>query len=46
MCEVNPEYKEDTVMFEGNKKVLYVQILQALYGMIEQSALLWYSLYI
>ena len=44
MCEVNPEYKED-VMFEGTKKVLYVQILQALYGMIE-SALLWYSLYI
>ena len=44
MCEVNPEYKED-VMFEGNKKVLYVQILQALYSMIK-SALLWYSLYI
>ena len=43
-CEVNPEYKEN-VMFEGDKKVLYVQILQALYGMIE-SALLWYSLYI
>ena len=42
MCEVNPEYKED-VMFGGTKKVLYVQILQALYGMIE-SALLWYSL--
>ena len=42
MCEVNPEYKEG-VMFGGTKKVLYVQILQALYGMIE-SALLWYSL--
>ena len=44
MCDVNPEYKDD-VIFEGGKKVLYVQILQTLYGMIE-SALLWYSLYI
>ena len=43
MCEVNPEYKDD-VRFENGKKVLYVQILRALYGMIE-SALLWYTLY-
>ena len=43
MCEVNPEYKED-VRYENGKKVLYVQILKALYGMIE-SALLWYTLY-
>ena len=40
ICEVNPEYKED-VMLEGTKKVLYVQILQALYyGMIELALLL------
>ena len=44
MCDVNPEYKED-IRFENGKQVLYVQILRALYGMIE-SALLWYSLYI
>ena len=43
MCEVNPEYKDD-VHFENGKKVLYVQILRALYGMIE-FALLWYKLY-
>jgi hypothetical protein len=43
MCEVNPEYKAD-IRFENGKKVLYVQILAALYGMIE-SALLWYTLY-
>jgi hypothetical protein len=43
MCEVNPEYKSD-IRFENGKKVLYVQILRALYGMIE-SALLWYTLY-
>ena len=44
MCDVNPEYLED-VRIENGKKVLYVQILRALYGMIE-SALLWYSLYV
>ena len=43
MVDVNPEFKED-VRFENGKKVLYVQILKALYGMIE-SALLWYELY-
>ena len=44
MCDVNPEYKDD-VRYENGKKVLYVQILMALYGMIE-SALLWYTLYV
>lgn len=44
MCEVNPEFLPD-VRYENGKKVLYVQILKALYGMIE-SALLWYSLYV
>ena len=43
MCEVNPEYKAD-VRYENGKKVLYLQILRALYGMIE-SAVLWYKLY-
>jgi hypothetical protein len=44
MCDVNPEYKDD-IRYENGKKVLYVQILMALYGMIE-SALLWYTLYV
>jgi len=43
MCDVNPEFLPD-VRYENGKKVLYVQILKALYGMIE-SALLWYMLY-
>jgi len=44
MNKVNPEYKAD-VRYENGRKVLYVQILKALYGMIE-SALLWYELYV
>ena len=44
MIEVNPEYANN-VRYENGKKVLYVQILKALYGMIE-SALLWYTLYV
>ena len=43
MCQVNPEFTP-FVRKENQKKVLYLQILKALYGMIE-SALLWYSLY-
>ena len=44
MCEVNPEFKQD-VRYEHGKKVLYVQVNKAIYGMIE-SALLWYELYV
>ena len=43
MCDVNPEYKEHVRVVNG-KKVLYVQVLQAIYGCIE-SALLWYNFY-
>ena len=43
MCAVNPEFLPD-VRYENGKKVLYIQILKALYGMIK-SALLWYTLY-
>ena len=43
MCEVNPEYKEH-VRIKNGKKVLYVQVLKAIYGMIE-SALGWYELF-
>ena len=43
MCEVNEEYKK-YVIYENGKKVLYLQVLQAIYGCIE-SALLWYNLF-
>ena len=43
MCKANPDYKQ-YVAYEGNKKVLYLRVLRALYGCLE-SALLWYDLY-
>ena len=43
MCKVNPEHLKN-VVYENGKKVLYMQILQAIYGCIE-SALRWYELY-
>jgi len=43
MCEVNPEYAT-TVAIEYGKKVLYVKIKKAIYGMVE-SALVWYELF-
>jgi hypothetical protein len=43
MCKVNPEHTKNVVMGKG-KKVLYLEILRALYGCIE-SALRWYELY-
>jgi hypothetical protein len=43
MCKVNADYLP-YVVYENGKKVLYVKILQAIYGCIE-SALLWYNLY-
>ena len=42
MCNVSPDFVED-IVYENEKPVLYVQILKALYGMVE-SALLWYSI--
>ena len=43
MCEVNTEFIKD-VQQEGNKRVLYLRLLKALYGCIN-SALLWYNTY-
>jgi hypothetical protein len=43
MCEVNPEYIP-YVIEEKGEKVLYLKVLQAIYGCIE-SALLWYNLF-
>jgi hypothetical protein len=43
MCKVDEGYRE-FVVFENGKKVLYLQLLKALYGCL-RSALLWYELY-
>ena len=43
MCEVNPEHKKN-VVYENGKKVLYMEVLQAIYGCIE-SVLRWYELF-
>ena len=43
MVKVNPEHAKN-VIYEHGKKVLYMEILQAIYGCIE-SALRWYELY-
>ena len=43
MCEVNPSHTKN-VVYENGKKVLYMEILQAIYGCIE-SSLRWYELY-
>ena len=39
---MHPEQYEEYVVYENGKPVLYVEILRALYGMLE-SALLWYT---
>ena len=43
MCDVCEGYKA-FVMYEHGKKVLYLQLLRALYGCVK-SALLWYELF-
>ncbi|GAX19772.1 hypothetical protein FisN_3Hu001, partial [Fistulifera solaris] len=43
MCKMNPKY-EAFVAVEGGKRVLYVQLLKALYGCV-CSALLWYEMF-
>jgi len=42
LVEVAPEVYADYVVFENGKKVLYVQVMKALYGMLVAS-LLWYK---
>jgi hypothetical protein len=44
MCEVNPELYLPYMIKERGEKVLYLRVLQAIYGCIE-SALLWYNLF-
>jgi hypothetical protein len=43
LCDISSTYKEFVTM-EGGKKVLYLQLLRALYGCVK-SALLWYELF-
>ena len=43
LCDVDEGYKQ-YVSIENGKKVLYLQLLKALYGFL-RSALLWYELY-
>jgi hypothetical protein len=43
MCDVCSDYKK-VICYENGKKVLYLELLKALYGCV-QSALLWYELF-
>ncbi len=42
LVELNPQLYGPYVVFEKTRKVLYVQVLRAIYGMLE-AALLWYK---
>jgi hypothetical protein len=42
LVQLAPEVYGPYVVFENGKKVLYVQVLKALYGMLS-AALLWYN---
>jgi hypothetical protein len=41
LVEINPQLYGPHLVYEKGRKVLYVQVLRAIYGMLE-SALLWY----
>jgi hypothetical protein len=42
LVDINPELYGPAVVLENRKKVLYVEVLKAIYGMLE-AALLWYK---
>jgi hypothetical protein len=42
LVHINPELYVPVVVLENRKKVLYVEVLKAIYGMLE-AALLWYK---
>lgn len=44
LVQLNPELYGPFVVYEKGRKVLYVQVLKAIYGMLEAS-LLWYKLF-
>jgi hypothetical protein len=39
---INPELYRPAMVLENRKKVLYIEVLKAIYGMLE-AALLWYK---
>ena len=43
MCDINPGYKKN-IWFKDGRKMLYLHILKAIYGMVEYD-LLWYDIY-
>jgi len=42
LVQLSPETYGKSIVYEKNRKVVYVQVLRAIYGML-QSALLWYK---
>ena len=42
LVQLNPQLYGPHVVYENGRKVLYVQVLRAIYGML-QAALLWYK---
>ena len=42
LVQLNPEIYGPYIVFEKQQKVIYVQVLKAIYGML-QAALLWYN---
>jgi hypothetical protein len=42
LVNINPESYGPAVVLESQKKVIYVEVLKAIYGMLE-AALLWYK---
>jgi hypothetical protein len=42
LVNINPELYGPAIVLENHKKVLYVEVLKAMYGMLE-AALLWYT---
>jgi hypothetical protein len=42
LVDINPELYGPAVVLENRKKVIYVEVLKAIYGMLE-AALLWYT---
>jgi hypothetical protein len=42
LVDINPELYSPAIVLENRKKVLYIEVLKAIYGMLE-AALLWYK---
>ena len=42
LVQLSPKIYRPYILFEKQRKVIYIQVLKAIYGML-QAALLWYS---